>query len=73
MSGKSEHAALNLGGASPHHPAPEQRSKTTNWEYAVMPNRQRRAALTTTMGAAMGAPNTLPDVLGVTVEANKRQ
>ena len=25
------------------------------------------------MGAAMGAPNTLPDVLGVTVEANKRQ
>lgn len=25
------------------------------------------------MGAAMGAPNTLPDVLGVTVEANKRR
>ena len=25
------------------------------------------------MGAAMGAPNTLPDVLGVTVEANRRQ
>ena len=25
------------------------------------------------MGAAMGAPNTLPDVLGMTVEANQRQ
>jgi len=25
------------------------------------------------MGAAMGAPNTLPDVLGLTVEANRRQ
>ncbi len=25
------------------------------------------------MGAAMGAPNTLPDVLGVTVEANRRR